>query len=144
MSRAWLVLIAMCIVNGAQAETRKGGHKVELQVGAPLRMSTSAEPVPESFSLGDRGTHRTIEPSFGAFSSLSQVLNTDGGALVDAGQKGSVDPGMVYSVTRSLSLGIRYNFIEAEDLAGDLAVAGTLDPDHHSHHVVLRAKWHFR
>jgi hypothetical protein len=143
MKRAWLILMMVCGVNAAHAETSQSGHKAELQVGAPLRMALSGS---DEFAEGSLHDHRYsgIEPAVGAFSSLSQSLNTDDQPIVVAVPDDEEDQGMAYSVTKSLSLGIRYNFVEAEDMVGDLAVAGLMDTEHQSHHVVFRAKWQFQ
>jgi hypothetical protein len=144
MKRAWLVLMVACGIGSAQAETLNSGHRTELQVGAALRMMMNDT---DSSPKGNSHDHRypDVEPAAaGAFSSLSRSLNTDVQLPVESAADEATEPGMAYAVTASLSLGVGYHFVEAEDLVGDLAVAGLLGSDHQSHHVVLRAKWRFQ
>lgn len=144
MTRAFMLLMILCFAGQASADTSKPGQRAELQIGGPLRIVRAGEQAAAGASREDVGSTRLIEPSHGVSSSLSQVLNDEGQVLNDIDFDQTQDPNVAYSLTRSVSIGIGYHFVDAEDLVADLAVIGTLDADHQSHHLLFRANWHFQ
>ena len=52
-------------------------------------------------------------------------------------------PGVAFSVTDEISLGVNYELEELEELTADRIVMGTAGADHESHNVLLRAHWRF-
>lgn len=144
MYRIFSVLIAVCLVTEASAETHQSGQRPELQVGGPMRILVTrnqASPISSGSSLEQPTEPK--QPATGIILSLSQMLNADSEAASDQDPVESRNSSMTYSVTRSLSLGVGYHFVDAEDLVGKIAVVGAMDADHQSHHVLVRARWQF-
>lgn len=145
MFRACLAVMIFCAADQVKADAGQPGQRADLQVGGPLRA------VPEDSGDGLAGLATRGEsnqflrpPADGASSSLIQVLNTEGFRPVDLDREEDRNSGLIYSVTRSLSLGFRYHLVAAEDLVTDLAAVGALDDDYQSHHILFRAKWRFQ
>ena len=144
MVRTCLVLTILCVMSQAKAETGAVQQRADLQVGGPLRMVKGGNSDSPGSTDGVVYADILIEPAYGVSSSLSQSGNADGQVMTNLKLGENGEPGMTYSLTRSLSLGVGYHFVEAEDLVGDRAFAGTIDADHQSHHVLFRAKWRFQ
>lgn len=142
--RVWSVLLTCMVIVEANANDEVSKQHPDLQVGAPLRLDQSDKKTVQFENGGhlDR-THR-IEPQYGESSSLSRVLNVDGELLVDLESQEVDDVDMGYDVSSSLSVGVDYDFIEAEDQSHDVAAVRGIDADHQSHNVLFRAQWHFR
>jgi hypothetical protein len=75
--------------------------------------------------------------------STNEVLNTESGPSADLAIALEEPSGLAYPVTDSVSIGVGYGFVEAENLIDITPAAGLVDIDHQSHHVMLRAEWHF-
>jgi len=143
MVRAPLLVMFLCLGSEAIADTARFGQRVELQVGAPLRIierdaftrpEGSGEPIKE---------FRTIEPSYGVSPRPSGALSIKDQIVASLNLDHHQDPSLAYAVTEKVSVGIGYDFIEAEDLAANHTMDGIVDIDHQSHHLLFRALWHF-
>ncbi len=144
MIRAWMMALLLCFASQSFADTIRPGQRAELQIGGPLRIikrDTLTEPASSEKSIPKT---RAIEPSYGLSPSVNGALEGDGQLVSGLAQEEDQDPSLAYALTRSVSVGIGYNFIEAEDLAADRAVDGIVDIDHQSHHLLFRALWHFK
>ena len=146
MARVCVLLMMVCLSNQTIADAGQTGQRAELQVGGLLRMierdierdeavdSEASEKHAEKLGA-PTPSESEAPPSNGAIDTKVQVQD-------DLPQDQTQVPSLVYPLNGSVSIGIDYSFIEAEDLAADRAVEGIVDVDHQSHHLLFRASWH--
>ena len=143
MKRALALAAALVFAGDAEAEMKERGREVGLQVGGALRMPEVAK-TSEAGPPDQVGFVRGTEPAVEAEPMVDDLIAVVMPSLSWVEFQESEDPEVAYTVTTSLSLGFGYQFVEAEDHIGDLAVPGTLNGNHQSHHLVFRAHWHFQ
>lgn len=137
-------LMVLLLVNQANAQTGQDKKHVGLQVGAPLRIVKKAEEAAPGDGNDQIQTESQTESLLGVPSSLGFVLNEDGDSSIEPDQQIGIETDVAYGVTESLTIGVGYHFVEAEDRMDDHTMTGTVDDDHESHKLLLRANWYFQ
>lgn len=138
MARVCMALIVICLINDAYAETVRTVHRSELQVGGAMRIV--------AIRKDGHSSNLRKEPDIRqqrGMPSLDKLLNGDNKQSKRPDTDRAQNTDMAYSLTGSLSLGVGYYFVEAEDLVGRSVMVVAEDEDHQSHHVFLRARWQF-
>ncbi len=144
MYRVFSALIAVCLAVEASAEAHQPSPRAGLQVGGAMRILAMRKQTLPVADYSPTGKPSRLDKSKAAIAqSLSHILNINDRSVVDPGPIVKQNSSMIYTVTRSLSLGVGYHFVDAEDLVGKVVVVGAMDADHQSHHVLLRARWQF-
>lgn len=137
MHRALLILAFSMMVNNAHSETTAALQFVELQVGGAMRIvGTSSSEAPATTRNRSSGLLTdSLMP-------WRKLLNDEGSAIDEVDLSDYQRSGMSYAFTRSLSFGVGYYLMEAEDFAEEIVMVSDEDLENKSHNVFLRARWH--
>lgn len=143
MARVCVLLMMSCLANQAIADAGQPDQRADLQVGGLLRI-IEREAASAATALEEHAEEQeAMAPSDGGAPPSSGVFDINDQTQDDLQQDQAEVPSLAYPLTGSVSVGIGYSFIEAEDLVTDRAVEGIVDVDHQSHHLLFRAYWHF-
>jgi hypothetical protein len=110
---------------------------VKLQLGARVGAHAFVQPAVRA-SMPTDAMHRSIN----GVSAAQQAADGRNGMLGPF-HLGGDRPGLAVPVSDSVSLGVRYQYLEREDIRFEVAETGSLDEGYSSHNVVLRARWRF-
>jgi hypothetical protein len=110
---------------------------VKLQLGARVGAHAFVQPAVRA-SIPTLAMHRSIN----GVSAAQQAADGRNGMLALFGLGGD-KPGLAVPVSNSVSLGLRYRYLEREDVRLEVAETGALDEGYSSHNVMLRARWRF-
>jgi hypothetical protein len=110
---------------------------VKLQLGARVGAQAVVQPAVRA-SMPSPAMQRSIN----GVARVQQAVDGRNGVLALFGLGGG-RPGLAVPVSDSVSLGLRYQYLEREDIALEVAETGALDEAYSSHNVVLRARWQF-
>lgn len=120
-----------------------GGSPAPLDIVRTLELGEAADAA-HADQPGEEAGDSAAAPNAESLSLLvNQSLNADSGHPVGLDLVEGDDQGLAIPVTSSISVGVDYSLVEAENLADTIQAAGTMDEDHLSHHVFVRAHWHF-
>ncbi len=112
------------------------GATVKLQLGARVGAQAFVQPAVRA-SMPSSAMQRSINGV-----ARSQAADGRNGVLALFGLGGG-RPGLAVPVSDTVSLGLRYQYLEREDIALEVAETGALDEGYSSHNVVVRARWQF-
>jgi hypothetical protein len=110
---------------------------VKLQLGARVGAQAFVQPAVRA-SMPTDAMHQSIN---GVSAAQQAVAGRDG--MLALFHLGGDRPGLAVPVSDSVSFGLRYQYLEREDIRFEVAETGSLDEGYSSHNVVLRARWRF-
>jgi opacity protein-like surface antigen len=134
---ATLLFLASATSVRADAAAPPERVAVRLQLGARVGAQAFVQPAVRA-SLPTEAMHRSINGATEA----QQAADGRNGMLALFHVRGD-RPGLALPVSDSVSLGLRYQYLEREDIRFEVAETGSLDDGYSSHNVVVRARWQF-
>ena len=140
MLRILIVATLLFLVSATSARadgSTSSGERVKLQLGARMGAQAFVQPAVRA-SMPTDAMHRSINGASGA----QQAADGRNGVLALFGLGGG-KPGLALPVSDSVSLGLRYRYLEREDIRFEVAETGALDEGYSSHNVIVRARWQF-
>ena len=140
MLRILIVATLLFLVSATSARTENSptpGEGVRLQLGARMGAQAFVQPAVRA-SMPTEAMHRSINGATGA----QQAAHGRDGVLA-LFRLGGDKPGLALPVSDSVSLGLRYRYLEREDIRFEVAETGALDDGYSSHNVIVRARWRF-
>jgi hypothetical protein len=114
------------------------GESVLIQFGArPVGAQAFLQPTIRA-SLPSAAMHRTIN-------SVASARAAAHGRPAPLGvhNMGGGRSGLALPVSRSVSLGLRYQYLRPEDMRLNVAESASLNEEYSSHSLVMRARWKF-
>jgi hypothetical protein len=130
-------LLFLVSATSARADGAAPAERVKLQLGARVGAHAFVQPAVRA-SMPTDTMHRSINGSTEA----QQAADGRNGMLALFGLGGG-KPGLALPVSDSVSLGLRYRYLEREDIRFEVAETGALDEGYSSHNVIVRARWRF-
>jgi len=130
-------LLFLASATSVRADDAAPAERIKLQLGARVGAQAFVQPVIRA-SMPTDAMHRSINGTTAA----QQAADGRNGVLALFGLGGG-KPGLALTVSESVSLGLRYRYLEREDIRFEVAETGALDDGYSSHNVIVRARWQF-
>ncbi|MEM7025471.1 MAG: hypothetical protein AAF637_23215 [Pseudomonadota bacterium] len=138
MLRILITASVLLLVSATSVQADQVDETLHLEFGARVGGAQAFLQPAVRASLPSSAMHRTINGTHRA------ARRNGGNAVLGMfGASRETKPGFAMSVSESVSLRLRYEYLRREDVQLDAAETASLDEKYSSHHLLVRANWKF-